>query len=1192
MRTFLLAVVTLICVLSGVSTGAEPVRTETRVATTAPETVRFAVLAFRAKAETAAKWQPLIDYLNTTLPERDFALDTLTYPELEQAVAEKRVDVVLTQPSHYILLAQRDGLLSPLATLVERDGSHKLSQFGGVMLARADRRDIETLEDLRSQRIATTQMSSLGSYQMQALELMYRGVILPDDAQIIETGQPQDRVIEAVLADKADVAFVRTGVLESMIEEGTLAPAQLKVINSVKTGEFPLAVSTRLYPEWPLAVMPWVEEELARRLAAALLALPHDGEVARKIGVTGFTIPLDYQPVAALLSDLRLPPYDKAPRFTLADVWAEYGWAIMGAGAAVVMISLLLVSVVRRQHQLKVTMKALDAAFQQRESLAKHVPGVIYQYRLRADGTAHFPYASTGIQDIYGVYPEEVVDDASPVFKAIHPEDAARVAERIRESANTLLGWRDQYRVNLPDGRMIWVEGEATPEAQGDGSICWHGYIRDITERMQVDDLLRHERRRLNDIVAGTHVGTWEWNVQTGETVFNERWAEIIGYRLEELEPVSIETWVRFTHPDDQTSSGELLKKHFDGDLPYYECEARMRHKDGYWVWVLDRGKVATWTDDGKPLLMSGTHQDITVRKQAEDALRLAANVFTHAREGIMITDADVNVIEINRAFSEITGYVREEVLGKNPRILNSGRQDKGFYAALWQALLSKGHWSGEVWNRRKDGHVYAEMLTITTVRDERGDTQNYIALFSDITQLKEHQTRLEQIAHYDALTGLPNRLLLADRLKQGMRQASRHAHHLAVVYLDLDGFKAVNDNYSHEVGDRLLITLAKRMSEALREGDTLARIGGDEFVAVLVDLPMTESCTPILDRLLKAAAESVSLGAIELHVSASIGASVYPQVEAVDADQLVRQADQAMYQAKQSGKNRYHIFDAEQDRGIRDHHESLRRIRQALANHEFVLHYQPKVNMRSGELLGAEALIRWQHPERGVLSPAAFLPAIENHPLSLEVGEWVIDTALTQIEAWHDEGMSIPVSVNVGSLQLQHPDFASRLHTLLSQHPGVKAGDLELEILETSALEDFAAVSRVMDTCQDMGVTFAVDDFGTGYSSLTYLKQLPVPVLKIDRSFVRDMLKDPDDLAILKGVLGLAEAFNRKVIAEGVETPDHGAALLRLGCTWGQGYAIARPMPAQDLPRWAMTWGQPPDWMEDVTAHPVGAAQ
>ena len=574
-----------------------------------------------------------------------------------------------------------------------------------------------------------------------------------------------------------------------------------------------------------------------------------------------------------------------------------------------------------------------------------------------------------------------------------------------------------------------------------------------------------------------------------------------------------------------------------------------------------------------------GFFRDISERKQAEEKLHLASSVFIHAREGITITNADGTIIDVNSAFTRITGYNADEVVGQNPRILSSGIQNKAFYTAMWRNLTNKGYWHGEIWNRRKSGEVYAEMLTISAVRDSNDNTQHYVAFFSDITAVKDHQKQLEHLAHYDALTSLPNRVLLSDRLRQAMAHAQRRNEKLAVVFLDLDGFKAINDKHGHESGDRLLTAVATSMKKELREGDTLARMGGDEFVAVLVDLESMEACVPMLARLLAAASQKVKSGKLSLQVSASIGVSFYPQEENVDADQLLRQADQAMYQAKLSGKNRFHIFDTEHDRSVRGHHESLERIRLALKNREFVLHYQPKVNMRTGEVIGAEALIRWQHPESGLLPPAKFLPVIENHPLSIEVGEWVIDTALTQVECWHAAGLEIPVSINVGARQLQQPNFLARISDILSAHPKFRPGILEIEVLETSALEDLDRVSQIIDSLQTIGIKFALDDFGTGYSSLTYLKRLQVTMLKIDQSFVRDMLGDPDDLAILYGVIGLASAFHRQVIAEGVETIEHGELLLQLGCELAQGYGIARPMPAGEIPKWSAAWRPVPSW-------------
>ena len=571
----------------------------------------------------------------------------------------------------------------------------------------------------------------------------------------------------------------------------------------------------------------------------------------------------------------------------------------------------------------------------------------------------------------------------------------------------------------------------------------------------------------------------------------------------------------------------------------------------------------------------------VTTLREAEAKLQLAASVFNSAREAIVITNVTGEVMDVNQAFSYITGFDREEALGRNPRFLGSGVKHQNFYATLWRDLTDKGHWYGEIWNRHKNGTLYAAMQTISAVRSSDGQVTHYLALFSDITASKNHQIALEHIAHYDSLTNLPNRVLLADRLQQGIIQAQRRGQLLAAAYLDLDGFKTINDQHGHEVGDQLLISVSSRMKQTLREGDTLARMGGDEFVAVLVDLANPAHALPMLSRLLNAIAQPVQIGNLTLQVSASLGVTFYPQQENVEADQLLRQADQAMYLAKVAGKNRLHVFDSEQDRSARGHHESLKNIRLALQRDEFVLHYQPKVNMRTGMVVGAEALIRWQHPEQGLLPPATFLPVIEDHPLAIEIGEWVINTALTQIERWQAQGLQMPVSVNVGAHQLQHPLFTGRLRELLAAHPTLKPGLLELEVLETSALADIESVSLVIKACGDMGVMFALDDFGTGYSSLSYLKRLQVNLLKIDQSFVRDMLVDPDDLAILKGVIGLATAFRRQVIAEGVETVAHGRLLQQLGCDLAQGYGIARPMPAHELPAWVLAWQTQADWFE-----------
>ncbi|MFZ2170954.1 MAG: EAL domain-containing protein [Methylococcaceae bacterium] len=761
------------------------------------------------------------------------------------------------------------------------------------------------------------------------------------------------------------------------------------------------------------------------------------------------------------------------------------------------------------------------------------------------------------------------------VFDLEALETAEDIATHLQ---NTTAQGEDRFesRHRRKDGSIFEVEVSIQYQPSEDGRFVI--FLQDITERKQAMEALRQSEQKFRTLAEAMPQIVWITRPDGWNIYFNQQWVDFTGLTLEESYG---QGWIIPFHPDDQQRAWDAWQHAIKNDGSY-SLECRLRRADGIYRWWLVRG-VSLHDANGKVINWFGTCTDIQDLKESEEKLHLAASVFSHAREGIMITAADGAIIDVNDAFSDITGYSRDEVLGKNPRLLKSGRHENDFYAAMWRDLIKKDHWYGEIWNRRKNGEVYPELLTISTVPNGPGNPRRYLGLFSDITMAKEHEQKLERSAHYDALTSLPNRVLLADRLHQAMAHTRRRGQGLAVAYLDLDGFKAINDKHGHEVGDQLLIAVATRMKQALREGDTLARLGGDEFVAVLLDSGGIDASVPMLSRLLAAAAQPVQYGDITLQVSASLGVTFYAQAEDIDADQLLRQADQSMYQAKLAGKNRYHFFDAEQDSRIRSHHESLDRICRALSAREFVLYYQPKVNMRTGTVIGAEALIRWQHPERGLLQPDMFLPMIEDHPLAIELGEWVIDTALTQMELWHAAGLNIPVSVNLGSRQLQQTDFVERLSALLSAHPNVSPGDLELEVLETSAMEDLSKVSRVIDASRKIGVSFALDDFGTGYSSLTYLKRLAVSILKIDQSFVRDMIKDPDDLAIVEGVIGLATAFRRQVIAEGVETVEQGSLLLKLGCDLAQGYGIARPMPALELPGWSVTWRHDPVWTEQL---------
>jgi len=454
----------------------------------------------------------------------------------------------------------------------------------------------------------------------------------------------------------------------------------------------------------------------------------------------------------------------------------------------------------------------------------------------------------------------------------------------------------------------------------------------------------------------------------------------------------------------------------------------------------------------------------------------------------------------------------------------------------------------------------------------------------SDMNQHQERTRRPKQVVHLDKLTGLANRALLGDRLHNAIAQSKRWGQLIAVVRLNLDGLEAINDHHSHNAGEQVLVSLARGMKRTLHKGETLARLEGHRFAAVLPVLEKEQDCIPGLIRLLEAAAEPVRVGESTFQLSASIGVAFFPQERDADEDQLLRQAGQAMHRARAAGKNHYHFYDPAEDTGGDGHPESLERIRQALAAHEFVMYYQPKVNLSTGQIVGAEALIRWQHPERGLVPPAEFLPVIEDHPFAVVLGEWVISAALAQLEEWQDAGLGISVSVNVGARQLRQPGFSDRLGSLLAEHPRINPSSLELEILETDPMEDIAHLSGVLTKCRGIGVSLALDDFGSSHFALVDLKKLPFDILKIDPSFVRDILESPDDLTILEGVLGLATAFRRQPVAEGVETAEQGVILLRLGCKLAQGYGIARPMPADKLPGWVTAFRPDPRWIEALS--------
>ena len=698
-------------------------------------------------------------------------------------------------------------------------------------------------------------------------------------------------------------------------------------------------------------------------------------------------------------------------------------------------------------------------------------------------------------------------------------------------------------------------------------------------EQEYVLQSLVDERWRVALESAGDAI--WDWNLQTNRFVISKSYAEMLGYTEAEFgeTPDHLE---KILHPEERQQAMEYLCSYLNGEIAgQYISEHRLQCKDGSYKWILCRGRVTERDENGKPSHMFGTHVDTTERNEArEEILRshqalddersLFQTILDNAPLGIWMLDVEGHLRFVNNGFCNATGISEERFLSAQhysdvlpPSVTDScKRSDQECFNQ------EAPHLSTE-WLPFVDGREH--LLEITKVRllNAEGGVRGLIGIAADITEREEHEKQLQHIAHYDALTGVPNRVLLADRLLQALARTKRDRGLMAVCYLDLDGFKPVNDNFGHEVGDKVLVESTRRIKEAIREDDTVARLGGDEFVVLLVGMQAPEECAGSLNRLLEAINLPIELQGHSIRVSASIGVALYPEDDH-DPDTLLRHADQAMYIAKQSGKNRYHLFDAANDQRARSHHELQQQIRHGLAHGEFEMYYQPKVELSTHRLIGAEALIRWNHPQRGLLTPGDFLRIIESTETEVELGDWVIATAIDQQRLWREQGLNIELSINVSAYHLQSAYFSEKLKTQseLCCH-GNCSGTLQIEVLETAALEDVAGVGTIIAECKAFGMAFALDDFGTGYSSMSYLSKFDVDVLKIDQSFIRDMLEDKGDHAIVQGIIALAKAFEMGIVAEGVETEAQYQALLQMGCEVGQGYGIARPMQAHALVEW-----------------------
>ena len=655
------------------------------------------------------------------------------------------------------------------------------------------------------------------------------------------------------------------------------------------------------------------------------------------------------------------------------------------------------------------------------------------------------------------------------------------------------------------------------------------------------------------------NMGNWQLDLRRNQLIASDEVYAIFGLRHYE-QPLTQAAFLDCAHPDDRSLMDSGCTGALRGDSSDLEFRIVV---NGQTKWVRQTIDI-DFDRNGKPIAAFGTVRDITRRKLTEENLRLAANVFEGSGEAILIADAEECIVSVNKAFTRTTGYTLDEVKGKNPRILSSGKHDDEFYRIMWAAINRDGFWQGEILERDKSGRIYPKWMSISAVKDEQDVVTHYISISADISERKNAEQNIQSLAYYDVLTGLPNRTLLHDRLGQLIAASHRDKQKFALLFLDLDRFKYVNDSMGHTVGDTLLQAVALRLQECVREGDTVARIGGDEFIVLLRETD-ADSAARVASKILAVLATPYDIGELQMATYASIGISIYPD-NAQDSDTLIKYADVAMYRVKEEGRSNFQFFTPEMNFHADKLFSMEKDLRLAMERNEFILHYQPQVNLRYGRICGVEALIRWEHPEVGLIMPDVFVPVAEETGQILPIGEWVLRSACEQLAQWRKQGLPVfPIAVNLSIRQLRQPNLAHSVAAILTK-TGLGAHDLELEITEGLMMGETEAAMTFLDQMHKLGVHLSVDDFGTGYSSLSYLKKLPLDKLKIDQSFVRDITTDENDAAIVSSIISLGHQLNLQVVAEGVETPEQMDFLLVRGCDEMQGFYFSRPLSAEEF--------------------------
>lgn len=740
------------------------------------------------------------------------------------------------------------------------------------------------------------------------------------------------------------------------------------------------------------------------------------------------------------------------------------------------------------------------------------------------------------------------------------PEDVTRLLDVLSEQASPFKEtglWKHLTR----DGRVIDVE-VTTHLIQFAGQRAKLVLINDVSEHLRAERALREHEARLRLFIEHAPVALAMFDRDMRYLAASRRWQDDYGLGHHPLDgrchyEVFPEIGARWRELHQRGLQGEALN-----------CEAeRFVRQDGRVQWL--RWTIHPWRDDqgdvGGIVIFT---EDISERKRTEETLRQSATIFESMRDGVLITDLSPAIVAVNRAYTDITGYTLDEVRGLNPSLLRSGRHDHDFYQLMWKSVLEEGHWVGEIWNRRKSGELYPQLLSISTVYDPQGAPCNYVGVFTDISQVRQSEARLEHLAHFDPLTDLPNRLLAYSRLQHAIERGQRTDRRVAALLIDIDRFKNVNDSLGHHIGDQLLQAAAARLRAVAVSVDTVARLGGDEFTVILENISDVQHVAKIAKKLVSKLNGIVKIEQQEVFVTASIGIAIFPE-DGEAPETLLMNADTAMYRAKERGKNNFQFFTSDMNTSTMERMRLENSLHAALSRSELLLHYQPKLKLDTGELFGYEALIRWNHPQMGMVSPAQFIPIAEDSSLIVPIGDWVLHTACAQARRWLDRGDLLGrMAVNISHRQLKLANLVDSVHSAL-QHSGLPAECLELEITESMAMDTTQETLDTLVRLREMGVHLTIDDFGTGYSSLSYLRKLPIDGLKIDRSFVAGVVQEPGDAAITRAIISLAASLGLAVTAEGIEEASQLAFLREQGCPFGQGYFYCRPMDVARLDDW-----------------------